>query len=430
MELLLEQLKQLQDSVDINVTREKKLKQDVVQRLEEEQRRSACLEGQKRELEDPIKESSKQETEHHSKNEVLLSKLQDAEWKLKLIEETSQPPAITSSARTTEVLALPFPAFIPPSSQTHLSGRWIMGEDGMLWITYNNPLPWVVPWNTPMTGAHWYIRYFLEHRFTQGKQPSTAKTNESYVTTAYIDSKYNPEGICSLEVDDDEEDEEVDKLGGQPADQPKPFMRFPTVDVTKFPPRPSGRPEPVETTFPLLSPTNTHPPIPNPSVQPYNRPPSRIVNGYLYPPSHQAKGGPSVRSTTSNSIPHQQRWTTQDQKQCGGPIPNRMEDQQRPASPWKQHTHPRAQGVPPRHDQPSPIPGIPRGDDIPQDNHDTSSLGNRSFGGYSQPAPYQPGRDNPQPPGGYPHDSHHYFPSGRPRPRIPTLKVKPDCVAI
>jgi hypothetical protein len=36
MELLLEQLKQLQASVDINVTREKKLKQDVVQRLEEE----------------------------------------------------------------------------------------------------------------------------------------------------------------------------------------------------------------------------------------------------------------------------------------------------------------------------------------------------------------------------------------------------------
>jgi hypothetical protein len=85
-----------------------------------------------------------------------------------------------------------------------------------------------------------------------------------------------------------------------------------------------------------------------------------------------------------------------------------------------------AQGVPPRHDQPSPIPGIPREVDIPQDNHGTSSFGNRSFGGYSQPAPYQPGWDNPQPPGGYPHDSHHYFPPGRPRSRISTLKVKPD----
>jgi hypothetical protein len=98
----------------------------------------------------------------------------------------------------------------------------------------------------------------------------------------------------------------------------------------------------------------------------------------------------------------------------------------RATPPWKQHAHPKNPGPSPRDDQPGGNPGMPPREDIPQDHHDTPSLGSRSFGGYSQPAPYPPGQDDPQPPGGYPHDSQHYFPSGRPRPRISTLKVKPD----
>jgi hypothetical protein len=80
------------------------------------------------------------------------------------MEKANRPPVITSSARAIEPLdypidalnTLPFPTFIPPSSRTHLSGRWIMGEAGMIWTTYDDPLSWVVPWNTPMTDAHWY----------------------------------------------------------------------------------------------------------------------------------------------------------------------------------------------------------------------------------------------------------------------------------
>jgi hypothetical protein len=223
MELLMEWVKQLQNSVDLGITKEKRLKQEVAQWLKEEEWKSACLEGQKRQLKDQIKESSKRETAHQSKNEVLLGKLQDAEQRLRSMEEANQPPVITSSTRTVEPLdypidaldTLPFSTFIPPSSRTHLSGRWIMGETGMIWITYNHPLPWVVPRNTLMMEAHWYDQYFQEHGFTLGQHPDTAESSESCVTTAYIEPECNPEGICPLEAEDDddkEKEEEVDKL--------------------------------------------------------------------------------------------------------------------------------------------------------------------------------------------------------------------------
>lgn len=190
---------------------------------------------------------------------MLLGKLQDAEQRLKSIEESRQE--LTSSTPTEEETVdgyrldypmdalgtLPFPKFLPLVPLTHLSGRWILGEEGPMGITYDNPLPWIVHRNTMMTDDHWLNRCFEGQRCPRSRRPDIAIPNQSHVTTAYAASMYNLE--CGWPLEAKEHDEEGGKGLKEPEDQAndtlKPSACFPNVDILKFPPRPRKKPEPI-----------------------------------------------------------------------------------------------------------------------------------------------------------------------------------------
>jgi hypothetical protein len=263
-----------------------------------------------------------------------------------------------------------------------------------------------------MTDDHWLNRCFEGQRCSRSRRPEIAMSSESHVTAVYVKSEYNTEDSQPLEAE--ERDEEEGKELNEPEDQVnstlKPSARLPNVDNSKFPPRPGRKLEPIQTKFPpSLQPgasAKVPDEVPIRSAHFHNHPqPGRIVNGYLYPPSIRTKGGSRTRSNTPNSFLQPQRWSTQDPKSHGGPTLNRTTNRPRAIPLWKQQVHPGIPGISPKNTQPNVIPGIPHKEDTPQDHHEVSSLrlGSRSFGGFSQPAPYQPGRDNPQPPGGYPH---------------------------
>jgi hypothetical protein len=64
--------------------------------------------------------------------------------------------------------------------------------------------------------------------------------SESHITAVYNESECNPEGTHPLESKDhdEEKEENVNESDNQFKDHPKPSIRFPNVDVSKFPPRP------------------------------------------------------------------------------------------------------------------------------------------------------------------------------------------------
>ena len=224
-----------------------------MRRLEEEQRKSSRLEENKRKLKDQIRESMKQEKANQTRSEVLQDRLQETEQRLRSIEESQQERSPTTADTETEddymldhpldaLDTLPFPTFLPPLQETHLSGRWISGEEGPLWVTYKAPLPWVVPQNTLMTDDHWLNRCFRGQRCSRSRLLDFTMLSESHVTDVYIKSQYNNEGSQHLEAE--EHDKGVAKEANEPEDQAnstlKPSARFPNVDISKFPPRPGG----------------------------------------------------------------------------------------------------------------------------------------------------------------------------------------------
>jgi hypothetical protein len=130
----------------------------------------------------------------------------------------------------------------------------------------------------------------------------------------------------------------------------------------------------------------------------------------------QGGGGQGMMGNTPRNVPHSQRYSTQDTQQPSTPMgkgPTNIDETHRGRPPWKQPGQPENPGPSPRKE-------------MPQEKNDILSLGNQSFSRYLQPAPYQPGQDNPQPPDGYQHDNHHHFPSRRPRLMIAMMEVKPN----
>jgi hypothetical protein len=217
------------------------------------------LEESKRKLEDQVRESMKQETANQTRNEVLFDRLQDAEQMLKSIEESRQErtSSTTTEAETEDdymldhpldaLDTLPFPTFLPPLQLTHLSGRWISGEERPLWVTYKASLPWVVPRNTLMTDDHWLNRCFKGQQCSRSRLPDFATPSESHVTEVYVKSRYNNEGSQPLEAGEHHKgiEKEPNRPEGQADSTLKPSVQFPNVDVSKFPPRAVGKPGPI-----------------------------------------------------------------------------------------------------------------------------------------------------------------------------------------
>ena len=213
LDLLDERIRQMKESMEQKIHQETKQRQEVLRRLEEEQRKSSRLEENKRKLEDQIRESMKQEKANQTRSKVLQDRLQETEQRLRSIEESRQErtSSTTTEAETEDdymldypldaLDTLPFPTFLPPLQLTHLSGRWISGEEGLLWVTYQESLPWVVPRNTTMTDDHWLNRIFKGERCSRTRLPDLAMPSKSHVTRVYVKSRYNDGSSQPLEAE-------------------------------------------------------------------------------------------------------------------------------------------------------------------------------------------------------------------------------------